>query len=115
MTHRLLKDLKKYSRIITSTSFFLEPQEEVESLKSWKSVTIEVEESQNVEKENKSSGCTYTWEYGNIWTLVLLSRLSHSNDPIDRLADPTTIGPLLAYIRHAKNLRASRILNRIIR
>ncbi|KAK1133789.1 hypothetical protein K0M31_011579 [Melipona bicolor] len=92
-----------------------EPQEEVESLKSWKSVTIEVEESQNVEKENKSSGCTYTWEYGNIWTLVLLSRLSHSNDPIDRLADPTTIGPLLTYIRHAKNLRASKILNRIIR
>lgn len=63
-------------------------------------------------KETKSSN---VWEYANVWTLVLLSRLSHSNDPIDRLADPATIEALSAYIRHAKNPRASRILTRIIR
>ncbi|XP_060811648.1 armadillo repeat-containing protein 5 [Bombus pascuorum] len=89
-----------------------EPQAEVESLKSCKSITIDIEESQNVGKETKSSN---VWEYANVWTLVLLSRLSHSNDPIDRLADPVTINALSAYIRHAKNPRASRILTRIIR
>lgn len=46
---------------------------------------------------------------------MLLSRLSHSNDPIERLADPTTIEALSAYIRHARNPRASRILTRIVR
>ncbi|XP_033361195.1 armadillo repeat-containing protein 5 [Bombus vosnesenskii] len=72
----------------------------------------DIEESQNEGKETKSSN---VWEYANVWTLVLLSRLSHSNDPIDRLADPATIEALSAYIRHAKNPRASRILTRIIR
>lgn len=49
------------------------------------------------------------------WTLALLSMLSHSNDPIDRLADPTTIQALAGYIASAKNNRASIILTRIIR
>ncbi|XP_076675105.1 BTB/POZ domain-containing protein Rnb isoform X1 [Andrena cerasifolii] len=88
-----------------------EPQEEVESLKSCKSVTADAEESQHSEKGNKSSIC----EYANVWTLVLLSRLSHSDDPIERLVDPSTIKALSAYIRYAKNPRASRILTRIIR
>ncbi|XP_012349280.1 armadillo repeat-containing protein 5 [Apis florea] len=88
-----------------------EPQEEVESLKSCKSITVNVEKSQNSEEGNKSN----VWEYANVWTLVLLSRLSHSNDPIDRLADPATIEALSAYIKHAKNPKASRILTRIIR
>lgn len=70
-----------------------------------------MEKSQNSEEGNKSN----VWEYANVWTLVLLSRLSHSNDPIDRLADPATIEALSAYIKHAKNPKASRILTRIIR
>lgn len=91
--------------------FFLEPQEEVESLTSCKSVTIEIEEPQNSEKCSKSNVC----EYASVWTLVLLSRLSHSNDPIERLADHTTIEALSNYIKHTKNPKASRILTRIIR
>ncbi|XP_076653762.1 BTB/POZ domain-containing protein Rnb isoform X2 [Halictus rubicundus] len=103
-----------YSPVCSDTEFMDnedEPQEEVESLKSCKSVTAEVEEPQNSEKGNKSSNC----EYASVWTLVLLSRLSHSNDPIERLADSITIEPLSAYIRHAKHPKASRILTRIIR
>ncbi|CAK9809483.1 Armadillo repeat-containing protein 5 [Anthophora plagiata] len=103
-----------YSPVCSDTEFMDnedEPQAEVESLKSCKSIIIDVEESQNSEKCNKSNVC----EYANVWTLVLLSRLSHSNDPIDRLADPPTIEALSAYIRHTKNPRASRILTRIIR
>ncbi|XP_076232608.1 BTB/POZ domain-containing protein Rnb [Calliopsis andreniformis] len=88
-----------------------EPQEEVESLKSCKSVTIDAEEFQITEKGNKSNNC----EYADAWTLVLLSRLSHSHDPIEKLADPTTIEALSAYIRHAKHPKASRILTRILR
>ncbi|XP_029052676.1 armadillo repeat-containing protein 5 [Osmia bicornis bicornis] len=88
-----------------------EPQEEVESLKSCKSITINVEVSQDLDKGNKSNDCDYT----NDWTLVLLSRLSHSNDPIDKLADPTIIEALSTYIKCAKNQRASRILTRITR
>ncbi|XP_017887307.1 armadillo repeat-containing protein 5 [Ceratina calcarata] len=87
-----------------------EPQAEVESLKSCKSMT-DPDECRNSEKGNKSN----IWEYANLWTLVLLSRLSHSDDPIDRLADPAIIEALSAYIKHAKNPRASRILIRIIR
>lgn len=90
----------------------MKPEAKDESLKSCKSIIIDIEESQNEGKETKSSN---VWEYANVWTLVLLSRLSHSNDPIDRLADPATIEALSAYIRHAKNPRASRILTRIIR
>ncbi|KZC13265.1 Armadillo repeat-containing protein 5 [Dufourea novaeangliae] len=103
-----------YSPVCSDTEFMDnedEPQEEVESLKSCKSVIIDVEESHASEKENK---CNVS-EYANVWTLSLLSRLSHSNDPIERLADPTTIEALSAYIRHAKNPKASRILTRITR
>ncbi|XP_003704054.2 BTB/POZ domain-containing protein Rnb [Megachile rotundata] len=103
-----------YSPVCSDTEFMDnedEPQEEVESLKSCKSITINIEETQDSDKGNKSNACDYT----NDWTLVLLSRLSHSNDPIDRLADPTIIEALTAYIRCAKNQRASRILTRIIR
>ncbi|KOC67114.1 Armadillo repeat-containing protein 5 [Habropoda laboriosa] len=103
-----------YSPVCSDTEFMDnedEPQTEVESLKSCKSIIIDVEESQNSERSSKSNVC----EYANVWTLVLLSRLSHSNDPIDRLADPPTIEALSAYIRHTKNPRASRILTRIIR
>nr|XP_033322147.1 armadillo repeat-containing protein 5 [Megalopta genalis] len=105
-----------YSPVCSDTEFMDnedEPQEEVESLESCKSVIAETEEPQTSEKGNKSivNNC----EYANVWTLVLLSRLSHSNDPIERLADSTTIEPLSAYIRHAKNPKASRILTRIVR
>ncbi|OAD58302.1 Armadillo repeat-containing protein 5 [Eufriesea mexicana] len=88
-----------------------EPQEEVESLKSCKSITIDVEESQNLEKGNKSNG----WEYASMCPLILLNRLSCSNDPVEQLADPATIEALSAYIRHTKHPRASRILTTIIR
>ncbi|XP_076278500.1 BTB/POZ domain-containing protein Rnb [Lasioglossum baleicum] len=103
-----------YSPVCSDTEFMDnedELQEEVESLKSCKSVTAEVEEPQNSEKGNKSSNC----EYANVWTLVLLSRLSHSDDPIERLADSIIIEPLSAYIRYAKHPKASRILTQIIR
>ncbi|XP_058803227.1 armadillo repeat-containing protein 5 [Phymastichus coffea] len=86
-----------------------EPQEEVESLKSFSSATVEVEEAQ--EKVSK----TELNKHINAWTLVLLSKLSYSDDPIDRLADPATIGPLATYVRLAKNPKASRILVRIVK
>ncbi|KAK2581865.1 hypothetical protein KPH14_002328 [Odynerus spinipes] len=88
-----------------------EPQEEVESLKSCKSLTVEEDESHDSGTFHKISSAEYT----NAWTLALLSRLSHSTEPIEKLADPITIEPLSAYIRYAKNPRASRILTRIVR
>ncbi|CAL7947352.1 unnamed protein product [Xylocopa violacea] len=81
-----------------------EPQAEVESLKSCKSISIDVKESQ-----------IFSWEVADIWTFIFLSRLSCSDDPIDRLADPATIKALSAYIRESRSPRASRILIRIIR
>lgn len=88
-----------------------EPQEEIESLKSFNSTTIELEETQDCGKASKSE----VNKHVNAWTLALLSRLSYSDDPIDRLADPATIGPLATYIRCAKNPKASRILSRIVK
>ncbi|XP_035723787.1 armadillo repeat-containing protein 5-like [Vespa mandarinia] len=88
-----------------------EPQEEVESLKSCKSLSVEEDESHDSGTFHKITSSEYT----SAWTLALLSRLSHFAEPIERLADPITIEPLSEYIRYAKNPRASRILTRIVR
>ncbi|XP_043254463.1 armadillo repeat-containing protein 5 [Colletes gigas] len=99
-----------YSPICSDTEFMEnedEPQEEVESLKSYKSVTVDVKEVQNWEHGCKSYTC--------VWTLVLLSRLSQSNRPIDRLADRTTIEALSNYIKYVKDPEAPKILVKITR
>ena len=88
-----------------------EPQEEVESLKSFASATLDGEESHDIGKGWKTS----TSEHMNTWTLALLSRLSDSNEPIERLAHPSTIKPLSNYIRFARNPKALRILIRIVK
>ncbi|XP_054007944.1 armadillo repeat-containing protein 5 isoform X1 [Hylaeus anthracinus] len=97
-----------YSPVCSDTEIMDNEDEEVESLKSCKSVTIDVEECQNSENSSRSNCC-------DAWTLILLSQLSHWKDPIERLADRTTIEALSSYIKHAKNPKASRILTRIIR
>ena len=88
-----------------------DPQEEIESLKSFASANPEGEEGQDTGKGCKSSAT----EHINIWTLALLSRLSDSSEPIERLADPTTIEPLATYIKFARNPKALRILTRIVK
>ncbi|XP_078044752.1 BTB/POZ domain-containing protein Rnb isoform X2 [Augochlora pura] len=103
-----------YSPVCSDTEFMDnedEPQEEVESLESCKSVIAETEEPQTSDKGNRSivNNC----EYANTWTLILLYRLTHSDYPIARLADSTIIEPLSAYIRHTKHPKASWILIRI--
>lgn len=90
----------------------LEPEDELESTKSCSSITTE---SPSTYHDFGSGAKTTTSKQSHVWTLSLLSRLSHSNEPIDKLADPATIKPLVAYIRTTKNSRASRILARIIR
>ncbi|XP_066589441.1 armadillo repeat-containing protein 5 [Prorops nasuta] len=91
-----------------------EPQEEEESLKSSKSITLDADDSQDSAKSHKP----YIKEIQkneNIWTITLLSRLSYSNNPIEKLADPATIIPLVTYVKYSKNQKASRILTRIVR
>ena len=69
-------------------------------------------------EENPDSGKVPKSEFNkhvNAWTLALLSKLSYSDDPIERLADSTMIGPLATYIKQAKNSKASRILCRIVK
>ncbi|XP_015597251.1 armadillo repeat-containing protein 5 [Cephus cinctus] len=88
-----------------------EPQEEVESLKSSSSLIADMEETQETGKGLK----VIANEHVNAWTLTLLSRLSHHDEPIEKLGDPSTIEPLTTYIRMSKSPRASRILTRIVR
>ncbi|OXU25505.1 hypothetical protein TSAR_000315 [Trichomalopsis sarcophagae] len=88
-----------------------EPQEEIESLNSFNSTTVELEETQDCGKAGKNEANKHV----GAWTLALLSRLSYLDDPIDKLADPATIGPLATYIKCAKNPKASRILSRIVK
>jgi hypothetical protein len=97
--------------IISKSITIAEPQEEIESLKSFSSATIELEENQDSVRSSKSEFNKHV----NAWTLMLLSRLSYSDDPIEKLADPATIVPLATYIRSAKNPKASRILSRIVK
>ena len=83
--------------------------EDIESLKSVSSVVAE-------EEQGSVKVCkTEINQLMNTWTLTLLSKLSYSDNPIDKLADPTTIGPLAAYIKCAQNPKASRILGRIVK
>ncbi|XP_012255296.2 armadillo repeat-containing protein 5 isoform X1 [Athalia rosae] len=88
-------------------------EDEAASIKSCSSFVMEFP----VEGHDFGNTCktTISKQARHMWTLTLLSRLSHSNEPVDKLADPATIQPLIAYIRVTKNGRASRILARIIR
>ncbi|KAG7208927.1 hypothetical protein KM043_015106 [Ampulex compressa] len=89
-----------------------EHQEEVESLKSCKSSTTGTEEETHYMDTSEE---IFALQYEMDYVLVLLSRLSYSKDPIERLADPMTIKPLSAYIKHTNSPRACRILTRILR
>ncbi|RLU27291.1 hypothetical protein DMN91_001092 [Ooceraea biroi] len=85
--------------------------EEALSLKSYKSLTIETDNSSDSDTSNKTSARYYM----SIATLTLLNKLSLLPKPIERLADPTMIKPLLTYIKYTKNAKASEILIRIVR
>nr|XP_046481123.1 armadillo repeat-containing protein 5 isoform X1 [Neodiprion pinetum] len=87
--------------------------DEVESTKSCSSIILESAAESN--DFGDAFKMTTMRKQADIWTLSLLSRLSHSDEPVDKLADPAMIQPLIAYIRTTKNSRASRILARIIR
>ncbi|KAI4495640.1 hypothetical protein M0802_008475 [Mischocyttarus mexicanus] len=103
-----------YSPVCSDTeweNYEEEPQEEVESLKSCKSLSIEEDESHDSGTFHKITSSEYT----SAWTLALLNRLSLFNEPIKKLVDPMIIGPLSSYIRYSKNFKASKILSRIIR
>ncbi|XP_015185969.1 PREDICTED: armadillo repeat-containing protein 5 [Polistes dominula] len=103
-----------YSPVCSDTeweNYDEEPQEEVESLKSCKSLPIEDDESRDSGTFHKFTSSEYT----SAWTLALLNRLSLLSEPIEKLVDPKTIGPLSSYIRYSKNYKASKILTRILR
>ncbi|XP_046424879.1 uncharacterized protein LOC124182103 isoform X2 [Neodiprion fabricii] len=87
--------------------------DEVESTKSCSSIILESAAESN--DFGDAFKMTTMRKQADVWTLSLLSRLSHSDEPVDKLADPAMIQPLIAYIRTTKNSRASRILARIIR
>ncbi|XP_046744966.1 uncharacterized protein LOC124410547 isoform X2 [Diprion similis] len=87
--------------------------DEVESTKSCSSIILESAAESN--DFGDAFKMTTMRKQADVWTLSLLSRLSHSDEPVDKLADPSTIQPLIAYIRTTRNSRASRILARIIR
>ncbi|KAJ8679925.1 hypothetical protein QAD02_015712 [Eretmocerus hayati] len=104
-------DDENYSPVCSDNEWVeAEPHEEIESLKSFSS-TMETEETQGSVKASQNEINKTT----NIWTLILLSKLSYSDGPIEKLADPSTIGPLASCIRLTKNAKASRILSRIVK
>lgn len=81
--------------------------EEADSLKSYKSLTIDAGNSRDSDNSSKDTFCDHT-------ALMLLYRMSVYSKPIE-LADPATIKALLNYIRHTKNKIAITILTRIVR
>lgn len=85
--------------------------EESISLKSFKSLTTETDNSSDSDSSSKKAT---TREYMS-YTLMLLSRLSLHPEPIDGLANPMMIKSLLTYIKYTKNCTASEILMRITR
>ncbi|XP_014488960.1 PREDICTED: armadillo repeat-containing protein 5-like [Dinoponera quadriceps] len=85
-----------------------EPDEEADSLKSCKSLTIDADNLRDSEKAIKGVLCAST-------ALLLLYRVSLLPQPIYRLADPMTIKSLLIYISRTKNEKAITILIRIVR
>lgn len=91
-----------------------EMMEEVESLKSCKSASV-LDDDESRDSSQRVAAKPSNSEQSTLWTLSLLSRLSHSTEPIHKLADPATIKSLSAYINATRNLRASRILTRIVR
>ncbi|KAF7989084.1 hypothetical protein HCN44_007394 [Aphidius gifuensis] len=64
--------------------------------------------------ENESNQIEYVANASHKWTLILFRSLTYWSDPIEGLADPTTIQALTAYISSTKNLTAPAMLNRII-
>lgn len=79
----------------------------MDSLKSCKSLTVNADNPRYCEKTS-TEVCDFT-------VLTLLHRVSWLPKPIDELADPTSIKPLLKYINRTKNKNAISLLNRILR
>ncbi|XP_044013903.1 uncharacterized protein LOC122856273 [Aphidius gifuensis] len=85
-----------------------------------KSITTQDEEVDSLNNyitnkfENESNQIEYVANASHKWTLILFRSLTYWSDPIEGLADPTTIQALTAYISSTKNLTAPAMLNRII-
>lgn len=88
-----------------------EQEEEVESLKSVRSLTYYLDERENEEQlpENVLDN------FNNALTLTLLDTICHLKDPVKNLADPNIIEPLVTYIKSSRNQKAFQILCNIVR
>ncbi|XP_012526737.1 armadillo repeat-containing protein 5 isoform X2 [Monomorium pharaonis] len=88
-----------YSPVCSDKECDNDEEEEAASPKSYKSLTtIEADSdssSLNSETPSETNACEY-------YTLMLLSKLSLSLKPIDKLAESTTIKSLMDYIKYAK-------------
>lgn len=75
-----------------------------------KSVEVEREGSQNQEKLSKASYMQHLTDN----TTTLLKRLSFSENPIEKLADASFIGPVTSYLKLSKDKKVSQSLIRIL-
>lgn len=78
-------------------------EEEAASPKSYKSLTTVEADSDSSSPNSETTSETNVCEY---YTFLLLSRLSLSVKPIDKLAEATTIKSLLDYIKYTKKQTA---------
>ncbi|EGI67349.1 PREDICTED: armadillo repeat-containing protein 5-like [Acromyrmex echinatior] len=96
-----IDDLKDdvYSPVYSDKECDNDEEEEAASPRSYKSpTTVEADSdssSLNAETFSETSACEY-------YTLLLLSKLSFSSKPIDKLAESMTIKSLMDYIKYTK-------------
>ncbi|KYM95607.1 Armadillo repeat-containing protein 5 [Cyphomyrmex costatus] len=94
-------DLKDdvYSPVYSDKECDNDEEEEAASPRSYKSLTTVEADSDSSTLSSELFSETNACEY---YTLLLLSKLSFSSKPIDKLAEPMTIKSLIDYIKYTK-------------
>ncbi|XP_034941808.1 uncharacterized protein Rnb [Chelonus insularis] len=121
LTHYMDNDIldeDNYSPVCSDTDEWIDndentAQEEVDSLTSYASTNIGRDDECSVMLDILPN--TSKFNYAHMWTLSLLVKLTLWSDPIEGLADSSTIQALMAYIDTSKHRVALLILYRITR